>query len=634
MAPATVRRAPYKDFLQPALHRRFSSTATILLALSYFQAIILSGWSSYFWTWFPIGPAGIRTLFIFICGLAILVLRISQYHVGVRAANSTFDAFTKFFFSLQTIETWMFYSFSSTLFSYIYLWALPETANLGMVTYYSGDRARANERTIFFFCYMGISAAVQALFHFYQDDDKILINVSRSKNGEAKSSGDSSATLKNVVGEIPAILAQAGSRAFANILVTSVVYFFLLRSWAWGWALFFLRPFYNLPKTNMLPPSQPVDIHLFVRCFIAGFLISSAWKTANHAFSTFMVKEPLKNGKPLTSESKDPNGSLLNGLKSKKSQIRCFALWELANIARSDDVRRKAIYEDIDRKDGSMWSQVFVLCLEVVKSIEKRIDEYGKPPAAPAPPVEPEQVRARSSAPLKEDPIFQSKPANKSMRGEVEKALTSVGRHPGHSPVSQLSPLAKKTLRGARDKVLSKEQQEALSSPQLRTQIQTWALTIVGNEYVGWIFRQEFRNRLTAVILGSPYSELSQYINAVDVLSLFLVNSIQEDKFGNVHRDVASVIRNFTVIINKIEAFKANFPVHWTDIHGSRATPEVDGVLSALKTGLAQVVVEFEPYASDLRLSRTDIRLAKEASTEASPTEEDRPLLPEMQQAR
>lgn len=40
MAP-TIRKAPYKDFLQPALHRRFSSTATVLLVLAYILAILL-----------------------------------------------------------------------------------------------------------------------------------------------------------------------------------------------------------------------------------------------------------------------------------------------------------------------------------------------------------------------------------------------------------------------------------------------------------------------------------------------------------------------------------------------------------------------------------------------------------------
>ncbi|KAK2018776.1 nucleoporin protein Ndc1-Nup [Colletotrichum eremochloae] len=633
MAPATVRRAPYKDFLQPALQRRFSSTATILLGLSYVQAILLSGWSSYFWSWFPIGPAGFRTIFLFTCGLSILVLRIAQYHVGARAANSTFHAFTKFFFSIHTLEAFLFYSFSSALFSHVYLWTVPESANLGWVTYYSGgERARVNERMLCFYCYMAISAVVQAIFHFYHDTDSLIIDVSRSEGADAKASGD--ASLNKVLSEVPAILIQSSVRCLSVAPIAAVVHMLVLRSFVWGWALFFLRPFYNIPKTNMLPPTQPWDMPLFFRCAVAGFLLNIVWKTANHAFSTFMVKPPLKNGKPLTSESKDPNGSLLNGLKSKKDQIRCFALWELAYIARNDEGRRKAIFQDIDRKDGSTWSQIYVHCLNVIKSVENRIDDYGKPAAVPAAPVQPEEVRARSSAPLKEDPIFQSKPVNRTMRGEMEKALTQVGRHSGASPVSQLSPMAKKTLRGARDKVLSKEQQEALSSPQLKSQFQTWALKVISNEYVGWVFRQEFRNRLTAVVLGTPYSELSQYVNAVDVLSLLAVHSLTEDTFGKVHKDLPTIIRTFTTVITKIEAFKANFPVHWTDIEQNRATSEVDALIAALKTGLAQLIEEFEPYSSDLRLTRTDMRLAKEAAAQQTPSREDNARLPEMQQTR
>ncbi|KAK2026881.1 nucleoporin protein Ndc1-Nup [Colletotrichum zoysiae] len=633
MAPATVRRAPYKDFLQPALQRRFSSTATILLGLSYVQAILLSGWSSYFWSWFPIGPAGFRTIFLFTCGLSILVLRIAQYHVGARTSNSTFHAFTQFFFSIQTLEAFLLYSFSSALFSHVYLWALPESANLGWVTYYSGgERARVNERMLCFYCYMSISAVVQAIFHFYHDTDKLIIDVSRSEGADARASGD--ASLSKVLGEMPAILIQSSVRCLSVAPLSAVVHMLFLRSFVWGWALFFLRPFYNIPKTNMLPPTQPWDMPLFFRCAVAGFLLNVVWKTANHAFSTFMVKPPLKNGKPLTSESKDPNGSLLNGLKSKKDQIRCFALWELAYIARNDEGRRKAIFQDIDRKDGSTWSQIYVHCLNVIKSVENRIDDYGKPAAVPAVPVQSEEVRARSSAPLKEDPIFQSKPANRTVRGEMEKALSQVGRHSGASPVSQLSPMAKKTLRGARDKVLSKEQQEALSSPQLKSQLQTWALKVISNEYVGWVFRQEFRNRLTAVVLGTPYSELSQYVNAADVLSLLAVHSLTEDTFGKVHKDIPTIIRTFTTVISKIEAFKSNFPVHWTDIEQNRAAPEVDALIAALKTGLAQVIAEFEPYSSDLRLTRTDMRLAKEAAAQQAPSREDKPRLPEMQQTR
>lgn len=46
MAGLPLRRPPYKDFLQPALQRRFASTATVLLTVSYIEAVLLTRWDS------------------------------------------------------------------------------------------------------------------------------------------------------------------------------------------------------------------------------------------------------------------------------------------------------------------------------------------------------------------------------------------------------------------------------------------------------------------------------------------------------------------------------------------------------------------------------------------------------------
>jgi nucleoporin NDC1 len=232
---------------------------------------------------------------------------------------------------------------------------------------------------------------------------------------------------------------------------------------------------------------------------------------------------------------------------------------------------------------------------------------------------------------LKDDPIFQSKPAGKSMRGEVQKALGQAARSPGHSPVSQLSPVAKKTLRSARDRVLSKEQQEALAPAQLKSRFQEWTLTVLKYEIPGKWFRQGLRRRITAAVLGTPLGEPALYINAAAALSLLSVYSIAEDKFGNVHRDVPNMVRTFTNTIKKLEGFKQGFPSHWTDVTRDSATPELDTVIDALKTGLAQVVAEFEPYSSDLRLTLKDIRLAKEAAEKSAEPEEP---VQEMEQVR
>lgn len=60
MAPPIARRAPYKDFLQPALQRRFAGTAAIVLGLAYIESLTLSSWGSRMLTVYQIVVAQIE----------------------------------------------------------------------------------------------------------------------------------------------------------------------------------------------------------------------------------------------------------------------------------------------------------------------------------------------------------------------------------------------------------------------------------------------------------------------------------------------------------------------------------------------------------------------------------------------
>jgi nucleoporin NDC1 len=75
------------------------------------------------------------------------------------------------------------------------------------------------------------------------------------------------------------------------------------------------------------------------------------------------------------------------------------------------------------------------------------------------------------------------------------------------------------------------------------------------------------------------------------------------------------------MVIKKLEAFRLEFPLHWTDVSGKRVSPEVEKVIDALKVALQQVLAKFEPYSSDLRLTLGDMRLAKEACADAKKAE-------------
>lgn len=227
----------------------------------------------------------------------------------------------------STYETVFWYLVSSSVFCQVYLSAMPESANLKWVTSVSVDRVRANERPIFLGVYLGYCALKQSIDHFKEDIDHLDLGaVDRQDNPNAR---EASTSLKRTLARFPTRFAHAGMQALWAFGVSLPIYLFFVRSFVWSWALTILRPFYTMPKTNLPPATWPLDAFLFIRCVLAGTMLFFIWSAGNMAFSVFMVREPLKNGQPLTSESKDPNGSLLNGLKSKKLSIQVCIMTQL-----------------------------------------------------------------------------------------------------------------------------------------------------------------------------------------------------------------------------------------------------------------------------------------------------------------
>ncbi|OTA53713.1 nucleoporin protein Ndc1-Nup [Hypoxylon sp. EC38] len=615
MPPAATRRAPYKDFLQPALQRRFASTAGLLLTISYVEALTLSNWDHLVWPWFPLGLAGIRTVGIFISILPIIVLRIAHSHIGIRTSNSPFETLRHYAISFATIETIVTFAISAWLFSQIYLLSTPADANLGWITYYSGDRARLNERALFYTVDLIILGIVQGVLHISLDYDRMLLGTVKPRpEGEANTQATGG---WEKLGEwTPVLIVRAGMLSIGVGLTNYIVLYHFVRNFAWGWALSFFRLFYNLPKSNIPPSQAPWSIWMLGRSMWAGFLLCLLWYFGDIAFRLQLGRAPLKNNQPLSAESKDPNGSLLNGLKSKKPRIAAFAMWELALIARDFDVRRRSIFEDIDRKDGPMWSQIYVTCINTIKALEQRIDDYGKPPAPPpaqtaaAPP----QPPTRIVPPPKSDNVWAPAPTHKGLRSSIGKIVSNVVTSPGKTPAETYLPEAKKKALEASEHLLTKEQREALTPEGVNNIVQSLSYRVLSIPTVGLLFQQLFPRRLTTVVLGRPYGELSIYTNAAYALSRLAVCSLTEDQYGNVQRDVPTIIRTFTVIIKKLEKFRDELPIHWTDLQKNRECAEVDELLDALKEGLGELIAAFGQYSTDLRLTRADMRLAREAA--------------------
>lgn len=216
----------------------------------------------------------------------------------------------------------MSYTFSSWLFSQVYLWS-SSAEDLDWILIQSGDRARLNEKPIFYTVNFLVFGIVQGVLHILRDDDRLLLNSVKLKDDEAATKENTPTWQQRLVNEVPSLASVAAMQSAAALFFNIIVYHVALRKMAWQTALFFFRPFYTLPKTKMVPATLAgINFWMWTRCFLTGFMLLFMWLAGNRIFSLLLVRPPLKLGNPLTSESKDMNGSLLNGLKSRKFPIK------------------------------------------------------------------------------------------------------------------------------------------------------------------------------------------------------------------------------------------------------------------------------------------------------------------------
>lgn len=411
--------------------------------------------------------------------------------------------------------------------------------------------------------------------------------------------------------------------------------------------MYFAKLFFNFPRSAADPPGKipPIGPGLFVRTIVSGGLLLLCWQTANLFFSTFIGKEPLKRGQPLTADAKDPNGSLLDGLKAKKEVVKSYAFWELSIISQISPDRRKAIFNDIDREGGSAWSQVLASATELIQGISDRIEGRIRPPASPeatTPTQQPSpvlQTLPRLAEPPKEGNFLASSPKATSRHDKFSEAFSSTAKSYGQA--ADWTPVARARARDVFDRasavLLSPERKQTLLGPSKSPKLLTGPSTSkVENLHplvvqllrspVGRPFQLTYAQRLSSVVLGTPHAALCPIVDAIESLTRLLVASLAEDQFGKVQADVPAIVRLFTGTIKTLETFiHGGLDIHWTDVTfppssqpeaqaAARRVPDVELVLNGMKTSLADLLSAFRPYLRDIGLTGKDVRLAREAA--------------------
>lgn len=490
-------------------------------------------------------------------------------------------------------------------------------------------------------------AVVQSMVHLYCDFDRIPIPVAKRVAGATdQRTHPVEPVSKTIQIALPQLVMDGLKRNTVVSVASPVLYAFLFRHSTWRFTMYFAKLFWNFPRSAADPPGSipPLGPGLLIRAAFSGGLLLLCWQTANVLFSAFIGKEPLKRGQPLTSEVKDPNGSLLDGLKAQKEVVKVYAFWELCLISQNSADRRKAIFNDIDREGGPAWSQILECATELIQGISERIDEKTKPSQGSNPSAQADQPQPvvqslpRLTNPPKDGNVFASSPKASSRHGRFGEAFSTTAKSYGQAP--DWTPIARARARDVFDRassaVLSPERkQRFLSSsgdPKLLTGPSSQPVNV--HPIIAQILRspicqplqQTYASRLSGIVLGTPHAALCPIVDAVETLTRLLVASLAEDQYGKVQADVSTIVRLFTGTIMALESFiNGGLQVHWSDVTfpppsqpdaqaEARRDPEVELVLTSLKTSLGDLLTSFQPYLRDIGLSSKDVRLAQEAA--------------------
>ncbi len=564
-------------------------------------------------------------------------------HVGQLTYASTADSTWHTFTSWRTLQTLACYVWSAWLFGEVYLWSQGKGAHLGWVdrgrTFEDGlwERPILNENPIFLRSTWFCLAIGQTVLHLSRDEDRLPISEIDGEQKEEAAPSKLPKPLQDLANHLPDILGHTLRLLIPGLCLTLPIYHVIIRKTVWPFFFAIASIFYS----GLPPDSQPTGtqhhFQLGFQTVISSALLILLWEISSAIFTAFVSQPPLRRDQPLTAEvkdasgnvlsrSKDPNGSLLSGLRSRKEVTKGFAFWELCIICEKFEMRRKTIYLEVDRKDGSIWSQISTCCLQEITAIRSRIIEAQSP--SPSNSTASSQSTAAKQQPQQQQPlglpriadravasngdIFQ-RPSKAGFAHNVGDAAKSVGRSP--QGAHDVQARARKAIEWSTDRFLSRSEQERLSRQGLVQEANSTTLRILQSP-VGEPFRQTFARRVKAAVLGKPHSNRANIVHASKVLSMLCVNSLKEDDYGQVARSIPIILLTYTSAITAITAFVAGLAPHWTDVEfkdSDRRVKDVEEVVDVLKAALEGVLLAFGEYAEAVGITKMELREAREA---------------------
>ena len=188
------------------------------------------------------------------------------------------------------------------------------------------ERKRLNERPIYLRSVFYMLAVLQSGLHLYYNYDSVTLPVTQAKiNTNSGQPPKREHPIFQIRATIPDLTREIIIRATGMAILGPIAYALFIRRAAWSCSLYFAALLWDVPPSQ-LSYIPPYHYSLVLRSAASSGLLIALWEFANAIFSAYLTQEPMKREQPLTSASKDPNASLLNGLKAKREVIRVSSM--------------------------------------------------------------------------------------------------------------------------------------------------------------------------------------------------------------------------------------------------------------------------------------------------------------------
>lgn len=614
MSSEPVKPRSYRHCVTSALHTRFCHAALLTLlfnlAIACATSDFYSSIKSFVLAVLPVGPAGIKALLFWTSNLTIFLLQITYYRIGRRTTASNLESVRNAVLSLETYFTFFWYMLSGWVFGEVLIWVSPASAELGMVIKGGyGVPDKINEKGNYLRLFFVVLGAVRAGLHIYKDESALRLPTAKpvKPQDQAKSQPP-----KTVIGEVlqagqdlaTQIVAVSGLTAVASVVLYSTMF----RPLLWHMQVFVAKTLYSISRTEAHPPSGFYIGTVIVRAFLCGILLLVSWQLNILLFNIYIVQEPSDKGVMLSTNSKDPNGTLINGLNAKDMFTRTFAFWELDIVARTQGERRQKMFFDIDRPTGPVVTSAVNAAVKVISAIDARIAAMG-PPGSTTPQAAQEadeniQTLPRllpQPAPTRSQ-VFAAPATGTETNDRIRAFVASGARTLGSSKQPWSPPMGV-----AKQKIMEYGSPIVRSADSRIEHVRT-------SPAARFLLPSPVRN-INAAILGCPTGNAAITTYALSSVTTLLSTSLKEDVYGKAIGSVPNLVTQITATINAVESYvRHQLPNGTITKSEEEELKESVAVYTRLKSSLRELLSAFQMFLSDQGLSIVDLNEATRAN--------------------